>query len=123
MHGTLVRDSHFFDNALNPSYKVVIGVPVGNFFDGFKISYGYVSRTDGNLLQWGYNTPGDANEIYNVTFDSNKAKILIYDEEDSEDLCMLGSIRDIVGYYDSSSDFSKLVSLSRSAIISNMVIY
>jgi len=114
---------NFFDNSLNPGYKVVNGVPVGNFFDGFKISYGYASRTEGNLVQWGYEKPGDADEIYNVTFDSSKAVILIYDENDKEDPCKKGTIKDIVGYYTSSEDFSKLISISRSAIISNMVVY
>ena len=116
-------DAHFFDNALNPSYKAKNGVAVGNFFDGFKMSYGYASRTSGNLVQWGYDKPGDANEIYNVTFDSNKAKIIVYDEDDKEDPCKLGSIKDIVGYYSSSGDYSKLICVSRSAIITNMVVY
>ena len=114
---------NFFDTALNPGYKVVNGVPVGNFFDGFKMSYGYVSRTEGNLVQWGYEKPGDADEIYNVTFDSNKAKILIYDDENRTDPCRIGTVKDIVGYYSSAADFSKIVALSRSAIISQMVVY
>lgn len=117
-------DYKFFDSALNPGYKAVNGVlEVGNFFDGFKMSYGYVARTSGNLIQWGYDKPGDANEIYNVTFDSSKAKILIYDEENRENPCRLGTVNDIIGYYTSSVDFSKLVAVSRSAIITNMVVY
>jgi len=113
----------FFVNALNPGYKAVNNVAVGNFFDGFKMSYGYVARTSGNLIQWGYEKPGDANEVYNVTFDSNKAKILIYDEEDFDDPCKLGTVNDIVGYYTSNENYSKLVAVSRSAIITNMVIF
>ena len=116
-------DENFFTNALNPGYKAVNNVAVGNFFDGFKMSYGYVARTSGNLIQWGYEKPGSADEIYDVTFDSNKAKILIYDEENLDDPCKLGKVSDIVGYYTSSENYSKLVAVSRSAIISNMVVY
>lgn len=116
-------NDRFFENSLNPAYKAVNGVAVGNFFDGFKMSYGYVARTSGNLIQWGYEKPGDADEVYNVTFDSNKAKILIYDEEDLNDPCKLGTVNDIIGYYMSSEDYSKLVAVSRSAIITNMVVY
>ena len=108
---------------MNPGYRAVNNVAVGNFFDGFKMSYGYVARTSGNLIQWGYEKPGATDEIYDVTFDSSKAKILIYDEEDLADPCKLGKVSDITGYYTSSENYSKLVAVSRSAIISNMVVY
>ena len=98
-------------------------VAVGNFFDGFKMSYGYVSRTSGNLIQWGYNEPGTANEIYNITFDSNKAKILVFDEDTVNSPCRAGTVSDIVGYYTSTENYSKLIAVSRSAIISNMIIF
>lgn len=116
-------NDQFFTNSLYDSFKGVENTKEDNFFDGFKMSYGYVARTSGNLIQWGYEKPGDADELYNVSFDSNKAKVLIYDEEDLEDPCKLGTVNDIIGYYTSNEDCSKLIAVSKSAIITNMVVF
>lgn len=113
----------FFDNSMKSNYRIVNGVVPGNFFDGFKMSYGYVSRTSGKTLQWGYAKPGDCDETYNVTIDSSSVKILIFDEKNKQDKARRGTIDDIVGFYQSAGDFSKIVALSRSAVISQMIVY
>ncbi len=116
-------NSDFFDNALKNEYKAANGTPYGNFFTGFKFSYGYVALVEGNVLQWGYDKPGDRNEIYDVTASSSKAKILVFDDEKLDDKLRSGTISDIVGFYQSAGGFSKIVSISRAGIIEQLIVY
>lgn len=113
-------ENDFFTNAIK-SYRIENGIVPGNFFEGFKMSYGYVSQTDGNLIQWGYAKPGDRDEIYNLSLDSSKAKILVFDREEKKGRA--GTASDIVGYYKAASGFSKIITLSESAIISQIIVY
>ncbi|MDY3030492.1 MAG: hypothetical protein SOS24_01875 [Clostridia bacterium] len=85
------------------------------------MSHGYVSQTEGNLIQWGYAKPGDRDEIYNLSLDSSKAKILVFDREEKKG--RTGTASDIVGYYKAASGFSKIITLSESAIISQIIVY
>lgn len=116
-------DARFFENSVSSDYKIENGAIKGNFMNGFKITYGYVARVDGNYLMWGYDKPGDEDELYNVTIQSSQAKIMVVDMENRHDKCQSGSISDIVGYYQSSVNYSKVISIAQNAIIKQMFVY
>ena len=116
-------ESHFFEGSVNSDYAIVNGAIQGNFMDGFKFSYGYVEQVSGSNIAWGYAKPGARDELYNLSIESSNTKIVVFDKENKRDKGRAGSISDIVGYNKSSVNYSKIVTISRSAIMSQMFVY
>lgn len=116
-------DNTFFNNAVNPQYALKNPVIWENFTAGYKISYGYVSRKEGNLWSWSYFDLGKDDEIYNVTTNNNLAKVMIYDSSKKDEKVYTGSLEDITSYEQSATEFSKVFTMAHNGQIYSIVFY
>lgn len=114
-------DYNFFKNSIAPSFQIKDGVLPTGFVNGLKISYGYVAKTDDKTFMWGYDKPGDFDEIYNSGIQS--MNIIVFDEDNKYNKCRIGTVDDLVGYYQSAADFSKIITKARDVAMSQMIIY
>lgn len=115
-------DYNFFTNSIASTYRIKDGILPNGYENGFKLSYGYVSRTNGNTFMWGYAKPGDSDEIYNPASYSS-TKVIVVDMENKRDLCRTGTVSELIGYYQSASSFSKIITIARDCAMSQIIIY
>lgn len=111
----------FFNDAVHPLWKISGGGLPGGFQYDVTHSYGYVARVSGNSFQWGYSKPGDINQIYNMEISKN-TKLYVYDP-DAEDKLTAGSIDDLIGYYQSPNNYSKIFTNTNGTAIKQCFIY
>ena len=114
----------FFDNnAMNPNYSKTRDEYYSDFINRYRISYGYVNRIVGNHLTWSYNELGKNDEIYDVTVNSNLAKIMIYDKNKRTEKVFLGTLNDVTSYENSSDSYSKIITMAQNGQVYAIVFY
>jgi len=117
-------DNLFFDNnAINPNYSRTRDDYYSDFTDRYRISYGYVNRISGNILTWSYDELGKDDEIYDVTFADNLAKIMIYDKDKRTEKVFTGTIKDIIPYENSYDSYTKILTMAQNGQIYAIVFY
>lgn len=122
-------DYNFFTNSVGTKFKTdERGNLAAGFRNGLKTSYGYVTRVDGNTFQWAYsiereiqNKDKSAKEVYNTGISS--VKIIVFDSEAKRERCRTGTVADLVGYYQSAANFSKIITMAKDVQMSQMIIY
>lgn len=117
-------NSLFFENnAINPNYSKTRDDYYSDFTDRYRISYGYVNRISGNVLTWSYNELGKDDEIYDVTFADNFAKIMVYDKNKKTEKVFSGTIKDVISYENSYNSYSKIVTMAQNGQVYAIVFY
>ena len=77
----------------------------------------------GNHLTWSYNELGKNDEIYDVTVNSNLAKIMIYDKNKRTEKVFLGTLNDVTSYENSSDSYSKIITMAQNGQVYAIVFY
>lgn len=112
----------FFDNAINPVYALDVNSMVGANYDTVT-GHGYVSKKVGNVFEWGFNSPHETNQLYSSVIQTNTLKVMVFDDKKKKDKCTNATTNDLVSYEESSTDFSKIVTMQKDKVLSKIVIY
>jgi len=113
----------FANGAMNPNFAKTRDDYYSDFTDRYRISYGYVNRVSGNVLTWSYNELGKDDEIYDVTFADNLAKIMVYDTNKKTEKVFKGTIKDIIPYENSYNSYTKILTMAQNGQIYAIVFY
>lgn len=120
-------EEEFFTDAVYPDWRIRQNVIQGNFFDGFKCSYGFLARKDGDFIQWGYAAPGAVDELWNTSLNGG-TRFLLYDPTlNDKNRFYTGTrenmVSELSAYYTSDGRSSKLITVSNAAAIKQIVVY
>ena len=113
---------NFFRNSIHPSKRLTAGSASGAQH-GIRMTYGYVNEKIDDVFAWGYNSPTQIDEAYSSVIDTNKLLISVVDTENKTNKCVSGTIDDIISYYDSKVDFSRIITVAKDKVMTSLIIY